>query len=81
MEPLLIGRGDVAHLLGVSSRLICTMDASGHMPRPIRLGRRVLWRVEELRLWTQAGCPPRTRWEAESRELWLPAHPGRPERS
>jgi len=32
---------------------------------PVRLGRAVRWRAEELRAWVEKGCPPRARWNAE----------------
>lgn len=35
------------------------MDAGGEMPRPIRKGRKVLWRLDEIRRWVEAGCPDR----------------------
>lgn len=55
---------DVAELLDVSRRHIWKLLASGRMPAPIRLGRSVRWRADELRAWLDAGCPERERWEA-----------------
>ena len=33
------------------------------IPKPVRLGRRVVWRVEELKAWVDAGCPPLHKWD------------------
>jgi len=37
--------------------------ASGRVPSPVKLGRRALWRFDEIRQWVAAGCPPRSRWK------------------
>ncbi|MHC4400198.1 MAG: helix-turn-helix transcriptional regulator [Planctomycetota bacterium] len=55
---------ELAKLLGVSERHVWALNASGRLPRPVRLGRAVRWPVEELRNWLAAGAPERSRWEA-----------------
>ena len=55
---------DVAKLLGISLRHLHSLNATGRLPRPIRLGRSVRWRTDELREWLAAGAPPRDRFEA-----------------
>ena len=62
-ERLALPAADVAKLLGISQRHLYTLNASGQLPRPIRLGRSVRWRADELRDWLDAGCPARDRWE------------------
>jgi len=52
-----------ARLIGVSERLWRRLHAEGKVPRPIRLGKRVLWSVAELERWLAAGGPDRERWE------------------
>ncbi|WP_437202245.1 helix-turn-helix transcriptional regulator [Planctomicrobium sp. SH664] len=54
---------DVARLLNVSIRHVAALNATGRLPRPIRLGRAVRWNAEELRAWLAAGAPSRDRWE------------------
>ncbi len=54
---------EVAKLLNVSERHIWAMTSSGRLPRPIRLGRRVLWSRAEIAAWLEAGAPTRDRWE------------------
>ena len=63
IEPLLLDAKCAAALCGVSARHWATLGSEGLIPAPVRLGRRVLWRAEELRAWTRAGCPPRLRWQ------------------
>lgn len=63
-EPLLISARHAAMLCGVSLRTWRTRDAAGWIPRPVRVGRSVFWRAEELRRWVEAGCPRREPWEA-----------------
>lgn len=46
------------------------LNSSGRIPRPIHLGRRTLWSVEELRVWVAAGSPGRDRGSA--RVVMLP---------
>ena len=62
--PVLLTAADVARLLSVTVRHVRSLDASGRLPRPIRLGRAVRWSRSELLAWIDAGAPSRDRWEA-----------------
>lgn len=62
-DRLALPADDVAKLLGISSRHLWALNASGRLPRPIRLGRAVRWPLDELRAWLAAGAPERSRWE------------------
>jgi len=53
-----------AAMCGKSLRTWRTWDAIGLIPRPVRIGRSTLWRLDELRQWVAAGCPRRAEWEA-----------------
>jgi excisionase family DNA binding protein len=55
---------EVARILGISVRHVWALLAEDRLPRPVRLGRSTLWRLEELRKWVEAGCPRREEWEA-----------------
>jgi predicted DNA-binding transcriptional regulator AlpA len=55
---LLINLSEVARLLEVSQRKVWALLSSGRMPQPIRIGRCVRWRIDEIRNWEAAGCPP-----------------------
>ncbi len=61
---LALAARDVARLLGISERHLWSLNASGNCPRPIRMGRSVRWRRDELKAWVAAGCPSRENWEA-----------------
>ena len=62
-ENLLLSADEAAALCGVGRSHWYSMHSSGQLgPLPVRLGRRTLWRREELAAWVKAGCPGRTRW-------------------
>jgi predicted DNA-binding transcriptional regulator AlpA len=63
-QPLLVSARQGSRMCGKSLRTWRTWDAAGWIPRPIRIGRSTLWRLEELREWIAAGCPQRDQWEA-----------------
>jgi len=39
-----------------------TWDQLGKIPKPVRIGRKLFWRHEELLTWIDADCPPRDDW-------------------
>ena len=53
---------EVAKLLQISQRHLW-LNASGRVPRPLRLGKSTLWNLAELRSWMDAGSPDRATWE------------------
>ncbi len=62
-EQLLLSQTELARLLDLSSRTISRMNASRKIPRPVRVGRSVRWRRDEVERWIAAGCPERSEWE------------------
>lgn len=62
-EALLIDATGLAGLLGFSLRTVRRLDCSGKLPRPVRIGGAVRWRVEEVAAWLEADCPDRGQWE------------------
>ena len=50
-SSLLISAKQAAELCGKSLRTWRSWDAAGWIPRPVRIGRSTLWRVDELRDW------------------------------
>jgi len=63
-SPLLVGAKRAAAMCGKSLRTWRTWDALGLIPRPVRIKRSTLWRLDELKAWAAAGCPRRPEWEA-----------------
>ncbi len=62
--PLAVDAANAARLCGVSPAHWYTLLAGGRCPPGIRLGRRVVWPVDDLRAWLAAGAPAADRWAA-----------------
>ena len=63
----LLRRREAASACGVSAASWDRLVSAGKTPAPIRLGKRLVWRVAELAAWVEAGCPPRAEWDALKR--------------
>lgn len=63
IHPLLVGAVAAAKASDVCERTWRSMDAQGLVPEAVRLGRRRLWSVEDLRDWVRLGCPSRERFK------------------
>jgi predicted DNA-binding transcriptional regulator AlpA len=61
---LLLRAAEAARLCGTSVRTWRNWDIAGKIPQPVRVGRKIFWRPEELKAWIAAGCPDRLTWEA-----------------
>lgn len=64
LARLAVDAAGVARLLSVSERHVWALHSSGRLPLPCRIGRRLLWPVDELRAWCLASMPPREAWQA-----------------
>lgn len=60
---LLIDAAGLAKLLSCSTRHVRRMDSARELPCPLRLGRAVRWRLDEIQDWIEASCPDRRTWE------------------
>jgi len=63
--PSVVDIKSASNKLGVSCRSWRRLVDAGLAPQPVRLGRRVLWRVDELDAWLEAGCPSMETWEVQ----------------
>jgi predicted DNA-binding transcriptional regulator AlpA len=63
-DPLLVAATDACQLAGVSKATWWRLRAADKIPAHVRLGGRVLWRVEELKAWIAAGCPDGQTWRS-----------------
>lgn len=63
IEPLLVSHNEAARLLGIDRTTFYQLCSSGRIgPMAIKFGRRSLFRLDELREWVAADCPPRVKW-------------------
>lgn len=63
-QPLAVSAKELANMLNVSLRQIWRLNATGKLPRPLRLGGSVRWSRKELEAFIEAGAPDRETWEA-----------------
>ena len=62
--PLLMTAKELAASLQIGQRTLWRMDASGMLPRSVKLpGRLRRWRRDEIIEWIEADCPSRKEWE------------------
>ncbi len=64
VPPLLVDTDEAATLCAVSPASWYRLKAAGKTPAPIHLGGKVLYRVEDLRLWVAMGCPTQKEYAA-----------------
>lgn len=62
--PLVADARALAKLLGLGLRTVRTYDTRGLIPKPVKLGSRVVWRLDEIRAWLATGAPDRATWDA-----------------
>jgi len=56
-QGLLMSAEKLALLLDVSVRTLWRLRSAGKLPRPVKIGGCVRWRLAEIRAWIAAGCP------------------------
>jgi predicted DNA-binding transcriptional regulator AlpA len=61
-EKLMISLGELSWLTSLSLRHLRRLDASRDIPGRVTVGRRVLFRTEEIREWIRAGLPDHDHW-------------------
>lgn len=54
---LLISVRDLAVVLGISVRTLWRLEASGKLPKSVRVGRSRRWPRKVIEDWVAAGCP------------------------
>jgi predicted DNA-binding transcriptional regulator AlpA len=75
VEPLLVDIKQATALCGISEASWYRLKALGRVPAAVKLGARVLWRIDDLRLWVAWGCPDRKTFEARKAAGGGPARP------
>ncbi len=56
---------ELANRLKVSTRHVWSLLSSGRLPEPVRVGRSVRWRADDIDQWIRLGCPNREKFEGE----------------
>ena len=64
VKPLVVAAKALATMLDVSHRTVRVWDAAGRLPTPVRVGVKVVWRIDEVHDWLDADCPDRATWTA-----------------
>jgi predicted DNA-binding transcriptional regulator AlpA len=62
-NPVLLTAAQASAMFQKTERTWRTWDALSMIPRPMRIGRSLYWRLGELKAWIEAGCPRREEWE------------------
>jgi len=70
-DAILLSAADVCARLSIGVSCFYSMRRAGQFPlEAVRLGRRaVRWRADELRRWTDLGCPAIERWRLMNQRL------------
>ena len=63
-RPAALSAETLAKILQVSIRHLRRLNATGRLPRPVRLGHSVRWLSTEIEAWLEAGAPDRKTFEA-----------------
>ncbi len=68
-EQLAVDVRQMTKMVPFAVRTLRRMDSAGKLPRGFKVGGRKLWRVSDLRLWTEWGFPERQEFEARLRSI------------
>ena len=68
-EQLAVDVRLIAKMVPFSVRTLRRMDSAGKLPCGFKIGGRKLWRVSDLKLWTQLGFPSREEFEEAARNI------------
>ncbi|MEX0701307.1 MAG: helix-turn-helix domain-containing protein [Planctomycetales bacterium] len=63
VEAALITAKQFARMLSATTRTLRRWLDAGKLPRPVRIGRSLRWRLDEVREWIEAECPGLCEWE------------------
>jgi predicted DNA-binding transcriptional regulator AlpA len=75
IEPLLVDTEQAAAVCGIGRATWFRLRSADKTPAPVRLGGRVLYRVEDLKLWAALGCPSRKEFEARKEAVNASSRP------
>lgn len=55
-ECVLIDQKQLAEMLSISRRTVQRMISRGKLPAPIRIGKMVRWKLQDIKKWIANGC-------------------------
>lgn len=56
VEPVLISADELSKMLRISKRTLWRLLSAGRLPRPVRFGGSVRWRLSDVKSWIEHGC-------------------------
>ena len=65
-ERLVLTASQAAGLFSKTERTWRMWNEMGYIPQPVRIGRSLYWRYNELCAWVEEGCPERRSWQYNS---------------
>lgn len=72
-----VGAADVAAIIGHGEAQVWRLTRAGRLPSPIRIGRRTLWRKDEVTAWVERETTDYRAGRRLSKPAHLPTKPGR----
>lgn len=63
-ETQLLKAKELGRLLALSQRQIFRLNSCGKLPRPVRIGGAVRWKLADVTRWQDLNCPDRKEYEA-----------------
>ena len=66
-ENQLLTAKQVGLMLALSKRQIFRLNSAGRLPRPLKIGGAVRWKLVDIALWQDLNCPDRAAFEAQQK--------------
>lgn len=63
-ENQLLSAKQLGLMLALSKRQIFRLNACGLLPRPVKIGGAVRWKLADISCWQEMNCPARQEFEA-----------------
>ncbi|MEX2214986.1 MAG: AlpA family phage regulatory protein [Phycisphaeraceae bacterium] len=68
IQRIAISAANAAVMCGMSRSQWYVLNSTDRCPRPVRVGGKTLWLINELIAWMEAGAPTREKWEQFKQE-------------